>query len=665
MSKFISLLMLWIATGAAIPSLPAQTAGNQTAWNLVFEDDFTGSSVNTTNWEIYVSPGLNGNGIRSASAITVTNGMLVITAQMVDGVLVSGGMALAHNYLYGKYEFRVRTDPDPSKTMSGVVLTWPKSGIWPAEGENDMYETGNTDPNRTSFYSAIHYGTGPNETNDNAYIFRDYTSATNWHVIDMEWTPTALRMYRDGAMTSTLFDTNAIQHPAHHLCIQLDSFKSSMTGVVAMDVSYVKVFQATFQTNEVTPLMQYEFEDSGTTTTDSVSGVALNLVNGSGVATDLHGTNGSGVAGIGQALDLRRGTYTAGPLAFTTNNSSIAFGTISSFTATLWLNPLNNEFAPTWDRYFILGVDGVTDARAPNSIALENNGNTDYQSSSLDAVQGWINGWVSPTTNTATQTPIHISMPTNQWTFVAVTYDGTNYTAYRGTESNAVKQVGTAAFSNAVVNFGAYMPAFSLFLGNNNARAATFLGQMDDVRFYSGAAGSNCLEDVRWAALAPQGLRAMPGTNQINLSWFALSAAANYTVLRAETSGGPYATIANGVVGTNYTDSTMGLGTNYYAVSAVDAEGDGCMSHSSAQIAVAAYPNTNVLAIGFSPTNQNVILNYPGIAGYAYRVQASTNLALPMWTDIGTNTAGTDGLWRFDDTNAAVYPQRFYRTVYP
>jgi hypothetical protein len=48
-----------------------------------------------------------------------------------------------------------------------------------------------------------------------------------------------------------------------------------------------------------------------------------------------------------------------------------------------------------------------------------------------------------------------------------------------------------------------------------------------------------------------------------------------------------------------------------------------------------------------------------GVAGTNYQVLASTNLAVPGWTILGTMES-TNGIWRFLDTAATNSP-RFYR----
>jgi beta-glucanase (GH16 family) len=209
-----------------------------TSWRLVFRDDFDGPTVDPAWWP-YDGPGHQGNGVRSPSAFTIENGVLVVTAQMVAGRLVSGGLYHSLGLRYGRFEFRVRTDPDPSGVTSGVVLTWPESDNWPADGENDIYETG-TDPARTSFNSFVHYG-----ADDATVSIGHPVPATQWHTMAMDWEPGAIRIYRDGSLTGTITDRTAIPDVAHHLCIQLDPYAPQMTGRARMYVDDVRIYAPT------------------------------------------------------------------------------------------------------------------------------------------------------------------------------------------------------------------------------------------------------------------------------------------------------------------------------------------------------------------------------------------------------------------------------------
>lgn len=62
---------------------------------------------------------------------------------------------------------------------------------------------------------------------------------------------------------------------------------------------------------------------------------------------------------------------------------------------------------------------------------------------------------------------------------------------------------------------------------------------------------------------------------QITLSWTSSSSAVSYNIMRSQTSGGPYAVVAEGIPVSYYTDYTASTGTTYYyAVSAVNGAGE-------------------------------------------------------------------------------------------
>ncbi|MCW1887543.1 glycoside hydrolase family 16 protein [Luteolibacter flavescens] len=234
-----------LVLGILISSAPIGAA----AWKEVFRDDFDGTSVNAAEWSMYHSPGHNGNGLRRASAFSVANGILTCTARMVNGQLVSGGMAHHRNYLYGKFEFRVRTTPESGTSTSGVVLTWPQSEQWPRDGENDIYET-TTNRDRKSFHTFIHY---PDAQGRDATWHRQHqVDASQWRTVAMEWEPGQIRIYHkeenapfrgDEQPAAILSDPAMIPDNPHHLCIQLDAFAQTMTGESRLEVDWVRIYQ--------------------------------------------------------------------------------------------------------------------------------------------------------------------------------------------------------------------------------------------------------------------------------------------------------------------------------------------------------------------------------------------------------------------------------------
>jgi Glycosyl hydrolases family 16 len=213
------------------------TGNKKPRWNLIFQDDFTDSTLNRSAWSPYFSLGQEGNGLRRPEAFSIIDGNLVVTAAMIDNNLVSGGMAQNINQTFGKYEFRVRVEKDSSDAMSAVVLTWPQSERWPMDGENDIYETG-IDGDRHAFYTNIHYGTSANTQ----FTYVHEADASSWHIMSMEWTSDYIKIYRDSSLVWTLTDKNAIPKVNHHLCIQLDAFKPIVSKPVHMFVDWVKIY---------------------------------------------------------------------------------------------------------------------------------------------------------------------------------------------------------------------------------------------------------------------------------------------------------------------------------------------------------------------------------------------------------------------------------------
>jgi len=158
---------------------------------------------------------------------------------MINNAVITGGMTNRINRTYGLYEFRVRVEPDPTHNMSGAVLTWPQSGRWPQDGENDIYETGTYNP-RYPFFSFIHFG----NTASTQHSYKHPADANQWHTMAMDWSKYAIKIYRDGQLVWTVTDPAAIPHVPHHLCIQLDALGGGkLTQRVRMAVDWVRIYQ--------------------------------------------------------------------------------------------------------------------------------------------------------------------------------------------------------------------------------------------------------------------------------------------------------------------------------------------------------------------------------------------------------------------------------------
>jgi hypothetical protein len=84
-------------------------------------------------------------------------------------------------------------------------------------------------------------------------------------------------------------------------------------------------------------------------------------------------------------------------------------------------------------------------------------------------------------------------------------------------------------------------------------------------------------------------------------------------------------------------------------------------SNAALDVRLAAPPANSVLQFGL--TDGHPLLQFTGVAGQPYLVQASTNLT--DWTVIGTATDLGDGKFEFADPDWTNYSACFYRIVLP
>lgn len=194
------------SSAAKPPPAPAKL-GPQ--WRPVGGDEFNGAALDTGTWAPYNSKGGFGNGLRRPEAITQSDGTLKITAK--DDV--SGGMAHSSGQLYGRWEFRARTEP--GRGLGSAILLWPDSEQWPRDGEVDIMEV--PGENRDLAHFVLHWGEANNvHGTDIAGNF------AQWHTFAVEWLPDRITWFVDGVQRYENTDKAAIPTTPMHLTIQLD-----------------------------------------------------------------------------------------------------------------------------------------------------------------------------------------------------------------------------------------------------------------------------------------------------------------------------------------------------------------------------------------------------------------------------------------------------------
>ena len=238
----------------ALPSegsvLPFNYANNGlgTNWALVFHDDFTGTSLNKTNWAPYwfsdgtLNPGSNTRGY--ASNVTVNGQLNLRLNNLTNGASVSsnphGGAKAGFQFSYGYAEAQL-TLP----TNSGVIAHWPSWWLdgqhWPTDGEIDIMEG-------LSGHAAWHYHYDSGGGLDSHPIGGNINTSPGTHIYGVNWYPGHLDFYYDGTRVASASNANlsggaTISSSPMYLILAHDA--GSQSGSATMVAHYVRVFQPT------------------------------------------------------------------------------------------------------------------------------------------------------------------------------------------------------------------------------------------------------------------------------------------------------------------------------------------------------------------------------------------------------------------------------------
>ena len=178
-------------------------------WNIVWSDEFNGTSIDRNIWTNDFGNGQNGWGNSEQEFYTsrtnnayVSNGLLHIVAlqEPTNGFFYTSAR-MKTQYLfsmtYGRIEFRAKLPQGvgfwPALWMLGTNID---SIGWPGCGEIDIME--NNGGNLANVQGSLHSG-----TNETAVYTLPGGSVTNFHTYTLEWATNALDWFVDGLLYET------------------------------------------------------------------------------------------------------------------------------------------------------------------------------------------------------------------------------------------------------------------------------------------------------------------------------------------------------------------------------------------------------------------------------------------------------------------------------
>ncbi|GLP96463.1 family 16 glycosylhydrolase [Paraferrimonas sedimenticola] len=187
-------------------------------WVLAWADEFDGTALNDTNWNIetgdgsqYGIPGWGNNELEwyQADNISVEDGHLVITAreEMSNGYPYTSGRMRSDGKLditFGRIEARIKPPKGQGLWPAFWMLpTDSKYGGWASGGEVDIMETVNLTDDDQKVYGTTHYGMAwPN--NQSASTEFAAPVGEDFHVYAIEWEKDQIRWYLNDTHYATV-----------------------------------------------------------------------------------------------------------------------------------------------------------------------------------------------------------------------------------------------------------------------------------------------------------------------------------------------------------------------------------------------------------------------------------------------------------------------------
>jgi beta-glucanase (GH16 family) len=190
--------------------------GSSASWELLWSDEFDGSSLNLSNWSHQNGdgcPNLCGWGNNElqyyrTENTTVSGGNLVITAKAENygGRNFTSGKIISRykrDFLYGRIEARIKVPTGGGMWPAFWMMpTDEVYGGWAASGEIDIMETCN---NTDVIGGTLHFGDNwpNNDSTGGDYAPGGVNFSDDFHVYAIEWGPDVIRWYVDDVLYST------------------------------------------------------------------------------------------------------------------------------------------------------------------------------------------------------------------------------------------------------------------------------------------------------------------------------------------------------------------------------------------------------------------------------------------------------------------------------
>src|SRR2546421_2279880 len=204
--------------------------GQTGSWTLIFDDEFDGTTLDTTKWTTCYPEGCDHGELNLyiPDDVIVSNGTLKLRAEKrsvggknyVSGMIQSGPSQLTPNtskfsFTYGYMEMRAKVPR--GKGMWPAFWTLPSDLSWPPE--IDVFEILGDRTN--TIYMTYHYPTATNGKVASGGKWNGPDFSADWHTYAVDWEPNVIIWYVDGIERLRYTDTTHIVKKPMYLIANL------------------------------------------------------------------------------------------------------------------------------------------------------------------------------------------------------------------------------------------------------------------------------------------------------------------------------------------------------------------------------------------------------------------------------------------------------------
>ncbi len=199
MKNFLALFILLISFQT--------TTFSQCDYQLIWEDNFSGNTLNPNNWSYQIGAGGWGNNelqSYTSNNTNVTNGVLQIIAENPSNNTYTSSRIRTKDladFKYGKLEARIKL-PEGQGIWPAfwMMPTDNVYGGWPSSGEIDIMEY--LGHQTSTSYATCHFGNSPTDKGQlgNSYNLPTGEFSDDFHLFGIEWEENNMKWFLDGIL---------------------------------------------------------------------------------------------------------------------------------------------------------------------------------------------------------------------------------------------------------------------------------------------------------------------------------------------------------------------------------------------------------------------------------------------------------------------------------